>query len=239
MTLRAIFRRFWPYTRGDRNKLVFAFLAMAASTACDTYVVTMFARIVDGATGAHSMAAVWPSAIEWLALTAVGGLLSVLGGFLLVGAAERFVFRLRHEVFAHLQRLGPRFLGEHATGDLMSRLTSDVDGVEGLASTGVVSTIIAVGTAIAYAAAAVLVQWQLAVIVVALVPLMWLTSRITGRFTKTAARTERRAAGEVGAAVEQALSNLPLVQAYGTEAPGSTTTARSGGGHGPARAACR
>jgi ATP-binding cassette, subfamily B, bacterial len=218
MTLRAIFRRFWPYTRGDRNKLVFAFLAMAASTACDTYVVTMFARIVDGATGAHSMSAVWPSAIEWLALTAVGGLLSVLGGFLLVGAAERFVFRLRHEVFAHLQRLGPRFLGEHATGDLMSRLTSDVDGVEGLASTGVVSTIIAVGTAIAYAAAAVLVQWQLAVIVVALVPLMWLTSRITGRFTKTAARTERRAAGEVGAAVEQALSNLPLVQAYGTEA---------------------
>ena len=191
---------------------------MAASTACDTYVVTMFARIVDGATVAHSMAAVWPSAIEWLVLTAVGGLLSVLGGFLLVGAAERFVFRLRHEVFAHLQRLGPRFLGEHATGDLMSRLTSDVDGVEGLASTGIVTTIIAVGTAIAYAAAAVLVQWQLAVIVLALVPLMWLTSRITGRFTKTAARTERRAAGEVGSAVEQALSNLPLVQAYGTEA---------------------
>ena len=218
MTLRAIFRRFWPYTKSDRSKLVFAFLAMAASTACDTYVVTMFARIVDGATVAHSMSAVWPSAIEWLVLTAVGGLLSVLGGFLLVGAAERFVFRLRHEVFAHLQRLGPRFLGEHATGDLMSRLTSDVDGVEGLASTGIVTTIIAVGTAIAYAAAAVLVQWQLAVIVVALVPLMWLTSRITGRFTKTAARTERRAAGEVGSAVEQALSNLPLVQAYGTEA---------------------
>jgi ATP-binding cassette subfamily B protein len=218
MTLRAIFRRFWPYTKGDRSKLLFAFLAMAASTACDTYVVTMFARIVDGATVAHSMSAVWPSAIEWLVLTAVGGLLSVLGGFLLVGAAERFVFRLRHEVFAHLQRLGPRFLGEHATGDLMSRLTSDVDGVEGLASTGIVSTVIAVGTAIAYAAAAVLVQWQLAAIVVALIPLLWLTSRITGRFTKTAARTERRAAGEVGSAVEQALSNLPLVQAYGTEA---------------------
>ncbi|HEY2192577.1 MAG TPA: ABC transporter transmembrane domain-containing protein [Actinomycetospora sp.] len=218
MTLRAIFRRFWPYTRSDRSKLLFAFLAMAASTACDTYVVTMFARIVDGATVAHSMSAVWPSAIEWLVLTAIGGLLSVLGGFLLVGAAERFVFRLRHEVFAHLQRLGPRFLGEHATGDLMSRLTADVDGVEALASSGIVSTVIAVGTAVAYAAAAVLVQWQLAVIVVALAPLMWLTSRITGRFTKTAARTERRAAGEVGTAVEQALSNLPLVQAYGTEA---------------------
>ncbi len=218
MTLRAIFRRFSSFTKGDRSKLVFAFLTLAASTGCDTYVVTMFARIVDGATVAHSMSAVWPSAVEWLVLTAVGGLLSVLGGFLLVGAAERFVFRLRHEVFAHLQRLGPRFLGQHATGDLMSRLTSDVDGVEGLASTGIVSTIIAVGTAIAYAAAAVLVQWQLAVIVVALIPLLWLTSRITGRFTKTAARTERRAAGAVGSAVEQALSNLPLVQAYGTEA---------------------
>ncbi|HEY2223690.1 MAG TPA: ABC transporter transmembrane domain-containing protein, partial [Actinomycetospora sp.] len=218
LTLRTIIRRFWPYTRSDRLKLVLAFLAMAAATACDTAVVTMFARIVDGATVSHTMDAVWPSAIEWLALTAFGGVLSVIGGFLLVGAAERFVFRLRHDVFAHLQRLGPGFLGTHATGDLMSRLTTDVDGVEVLASSGIVTTVIAVGTAIAYAVAAVLVQWQLAVIVVALAPLMWLTSRITGRFTKTAARVERRAAGEVGTAVEQALSNLPLIQAYGTEA---------------------
>ncbi len=228
LTLREIFRRFWPYTRSDRGKLVLSFFFMAAATACDTAVVTMFARIVDGATVSHTMDAVWPSAIEWLVLTAVGGVLSTIGGFLLVGAAERFVFRMRHDVFAHLQRLGPGFLGEHATGDLMSRLTTDVDGVEALASSGIVTTIIAIGTAIAYAAAAVIVQWQLAVIVVALAPLMWLTSRITGRFTKTAARTERRAAGEVGTAVEQALSNLPLVQAYGTEATESARLDRHG-----------
>ena len=217
LTLRAIVRRFWPYTRTDRAKLVLAFAFMAASTACDTYVVTMFARIVDGATVARSMSAVWPSAVEWMVLTAVGGLLSVIGGWLMVGAAERFVFRLRHDVFGHLQRLGPSFFSRHATGDLISRLSTDIDGVEALASSGIVTTVIAVGTAIAYAAAAVLVQWQLAVIVVALAPLMWLTSRITGRFTRTAARTERAAAGEVGTSIQQSLQNLPLVQSLGTE----------------------
>ncbi|MCD2185965.1 ABC transporter ATP-binding protein [Actinomycetospora soli] len=218
LTLRAIVRRFWTYTRGDRPELVLAFAFMAASTACDTYVVTMFARIVDGATVARSMSAVWPSAVEWMVLTAVGGLLSVIGGWLMVGAAERFVFRLRHQVFAHLQRLGPSFFSQHATGDLISRLSTDIDGVEALASSGIVTTIIAVGTAIAYAVAAVLVQWQLAVIVVALAPLMWLTSRITGRFTRSAARTERAAAGEVGTSIQQSLQNLPLVQSLGTEA---------------------
>nr|WP_281376353.1 ABC transporter ATP-binding protein [Actinomycetospora corticicola] len=194
-----------------------AFLLMALATACDTYVVTMFARIVDGATVARSMDAVWPSAVEWMVLTAVGGLLSVLGGSLMVGAAERFVFRLRHDVFAHLQRLGPSFFSAHPTGDLISRLSTDIDGVEGLASSGIVTTIIAVGTAIAYASAAVLVRWQLAVIVVALAPLMWVTSRITGRFTRTAARVERAAAGEVGTSIQQSLQNLPIVQSYGTE----------------------
>ncbi|MEJ2866147.1 ABC transporter ATP-binding protein [Actinomycetospora sp. OC33-EN08] len=218
LTLREILRRFWPYTRTDRAKLVAAFVAMAASTACDTAVVTMFARIVDGATVARSMDAVWPSAVDWMVLTAVGGVLSVVGGWLMVGAAERFVFRLRHEVFAHLQRLGPSFFSGHPTGDLISRLSTDIDGVEALASSGIVTTVIAVGTAAAYAAAAVIVQWQLALIVVALAPLMWLTSRITGRFTRTAARTERAAAGEVGNAIQQSLQNLPLVQAYGTEA---------------------
>lgn len=218
LTLRAIVRRFSRYTRGDRWALVAAFGFLAASTACDTYVVTMFARIVDGATVARSMAAVWPSAVEWMVLTAVGGVLSVVGGWLMVGAAERFVFRLRHEVFAHLQRLGPSFFSGHATGDLISRLSTDIDGVEGLASSGIVSTLVAIGTAIAYAAAAVLVQWQLALVVVALAPLLWLTSRITGRFTRTAARTERTAAGEVGTAIQQSLQNLPLVQSLGTEA---------------------
>ncbi|WP_018331289.1 ABC transporter ATP-binding protein [Actinomycetospora chiangmaiensis] len=217
LTLRAIVRRFGRHTHGDRTKLVLAFFFMAASTACDTYVVTMFARIVDGATVARSMAAVWPSAIEWMALTALGGVLSVTGGWLMVGAAERFVFRLRHDVFEHLQRLGPSFFSRHATGDLISRLSTDIDGVEALASSGIVTTLIAVGTAIAYAAAAVLVQWQLALIVVALAPLMWLTSRITGRFTRTAARVERAAAGEVGTSIQQSLQNLPIVQSYGTE----------------------
>ncbi|GLZ51965.1 ABC transporter ATP-binding protein [Actinomycetospora sp. NBRC 106378] len=217
LTLRAIIRRFGRHTQGDRGKLVLAFLFMAASTACDTYVVTMFARIVDGATVARSMSAVWPSAIEWMVLTALGGLLSVIGGWLMVGAAERFVFRLRHDVFDHLQRLGPSFFSRHATGDLISRLSTDIDGVEALASSGIVTTVIAVGTAIAYAAAAVLVQWQLALIVVALAPLMWLTSRITGRFTRSAARVERAAAGEVGTSIQQSLQNLPIVQSYGTE----------------------
>ncbi|MFC5063274.1 ABC transporter ATP-binding protein [Actinomycetospora atypica] len=217
LTLKQIIGRFWVYTASDRLKLLAAFLLMAASTACDTVVVTMFARIVDGATTARSMDAVWPAAIQWMVLTAVGGVLSVIGGWLMVGAAERFVFRLRHAVFAHLQRLGPSFFGHHATGDLISRLSTDIDAVEGLASSGIVSTVIAVGTAIAYAAAAVIVQWQLALIVVALAPLMWVTSRITGRFTRTAARVERAAAGEVGTAIQQSLQNLPLVQAYGTE----------------------
>ena len=217
LTLKQIIGRFWVHTASDRLKLLAAFLFMAASTACDTVVVTMFARIVDGATTSHSMDAVWPAAIQWMVLTAVGGVLSVIGGWLMVGAAERFVFRLRHAVFAHLQRLGPSFFGHHATGDLISRLSTDIDAVEGLASSGIVSTVIAVGTAIAYAAAAVVVQWQLALIVVALAPLMWVTSRITGRFTRTAARVERAAAGEVGTAIQQSLQNLPLVQAYGTE----------------------
>jgi ATP-binding cassette subfamily B protein len=217
MSARSVLLRFWPHTRADRPRLVAAAALLVAAAGCDAAVVWMFTSIIDGALSEGRLSALWAPAALWAALIVVGGGLTTSGGWILAGAAERFVLRLRRAVFAHLQRLGPDFHQRYSTGDLVSRLTSDIDEVEALVSSGLVSTVTAGCTVAFFSVAAVAVRWQLAGVVLVLLPLLWLATRLVGRFTKTAARDERQAAGAVGAIVEQALVNLPLVQAYGTE----------------------
>lgn len=229
MSARSVFMRFWPYVGPDRGRLAVSLTLLLAAAVCDTVVVAMFSLVVDSAAGSGSMDVVWSAAGGWMALTALGAALTVAGGAVLVGVTERFVFRLRQAVFAHLQRLGPDFHQRHTTGDLISRLTSDVDGVESLAASGVVSTVVAGSTAVFFAIAATTVRWQLGLVIVGLLPILWVVTRLAGRATKRAARVERSIAGAVGATLEQTISNITLVQAYGTEAVELDKLGRHGG----------
>ncbi|NMO92156.1 ABC transporter ATP-binding protein [Actinomycetospora sp. TBRC 11914] len=228
LSVREVLARFGPFVRPDRGRLLAALALLAAAAGCDTGVVVTFSSLVDDAVASGSTSSIWGVAALWAGLTLVGGLFTAAGGALLVRAAERVVYRLREATFAHLQRLGPTFHSRHSSGDLVARLTSDVDDVEALVSSGLVTTVVAIGTALCFTVAAFVVRWQLALVVLALMPLLWLATRIANRRTKAAARVERHAAGRVGAVVAQSLANLPLVQAYGTEAVESARLARHG-----------
>src|SRR6202012_5531395 len=128
--------RFWPFVRPDRGRLGLALVLLAGAAGGDTVVVTTFATITDAAVAGGAAASFWGPAAWWAGLTLLGGVLTMVGGGLLVAVAERVVQRLRAATFAHLQRLGPSFHARHTPGDLVTRLTNDVDDVEALVSSG-------------------------------------------------------------------------------------------------------
>ncbi len=88
---------------------------------------------------------------------------------------------LRNTLFSHLQRLGLRFYGGARTGDLQSRLTSDVGGVQ-TAVTSTLSSILSNTVSLASAIVAMLLlSWQLTLVAVAAVPFFVLATRAVGR----------------------------------------------------------
>jgi ATP-binding cassette subfamily B protein len=81
-------------------------------------------------------------------------------------------------VYARLQqRLSPDFFANHDTGDLVARLTSDIDMVEQLAVSGVISTVSAIITVLSCASAALVISLQLVLAAFVLAPLFWLAAR--------------------------------------------------------------
>jgi ATP-binding cassette, subfamily B, bacterial len=213
-SVRMVFRRFWPYLRADRRFLWFAILLLVASGAAETAAVWSFGSIVNDALARASLAGFWRPAATWVALAAVGGFASFGTGWLTALLTERFLLRLRDAVYSQLQLLSPDFFAGHDTGDLVARLTSDIDMIEQFAASGVITTVGAVITVVFYAGAATFISWPLAVAAFVLAPLFWLAARSFSKKIKVVSRDERDYNGMITATVQESLTNLTLVQAY-------------------------
>src|SRR5918997_1457551 len=126
----------------------------------------------------------------------------------------RFIVSLRTEFFTHLHDLSLAFFDRERLGDVMSRVTDDVEEIEDLMLSGVASAVSYAFQLAFFTAALFYLNWQLALVSLFVVPLFWLAARRFSRKIKTAAREERRRSGSIGAVAEESLSNAALVQAY-------------------------
>ncbi|MET9899566.1 ABC transporter ATP-binding protein [Streptomyces sp. NPDC006446] len=212
--IKEAFARFWPLTRGDRKWLVLIIGCVIAAALAETASILLFAELTDHALQAGSLSAFWGPAGAWLGVAVLGALVGFLGNSLAVWTAERFVLRLRAGVFRHVQDLPPHFFQKHRRGDLVERLTGDVEAIEQMVVSGVVGTVSAAFSAVFYAAAALWLRWDLALVTFVLAPLFLLAARRFSGRIRTAAQEERAADGAITSVVEESLANVVLTQAY-------------------------
>jgi ATP-binding cassette subfamily B protein len=214
VSARDAFRRFWPYTRGFRRWLVAGAVLLVLAAAGEVAAIWLFGYITDHVLAAKNLHAFWTPALIWLQLSVLTATASFGGDYLTTLVGERFLLRLRDSVFAHIQRLSPDFFDKRQTGDLMVRLTGDVEAIEQFVASGVIQTVTSAISAVFFAAAAFYVRWDLALVSFAMAPLFWVAVRsFTSRF-RDAAVQERESNGAMTSVVEESLSNQALVQAY-------------------------
>ncbi|WP_329265335.1 ABC transporter ATP-binding protein/permease [Streptomyces sp. NBC_01478] len=206
--------RFWPLTKGDRSWLVLICVCVVLAALAETASILLFSELTDNALQAGSLSAFWAPASMWFTAALLGAFVGYIGNSLAVWTAERFVMRLREKVFAHVQTLPPDFFSRHRTGDLVERLTGDVESIEQMVVSGAVGTVSAVFSTVLFSAAALYLRWDLALATFTLAPLFWLAAkRFSGRI-KIVARQERVADGAITSVVEESLGHIVLTQAY-------------------------
>ncbi|MFF3913192.1 ABC transporter ATP-binding protein [Streptomyces sp. NPDC001852] len=212
---RTAFRRFWPLTKGLRKWLLIVWLCTVLAALAETGAILLFSDLTDHALQKGSLAAFWSPAGQWLAIAVVGAIVAYAGNSLAAWVTERFVMRLREHVFDHVQQLPPHFFQRHRQGDLLSRLTSDVESIETMVVSGLVGAASAAFSALFYAAAAFWLRWDLAAATFVLAPLFWLTARRFSGSIKDVSREGRVADGAITSVVEESLGTIVLTQAYG------------------------
>ncbi|MFI1165874.1 ABC transporter ATP-binding protein [Streptomyces sp. NPDC020801] len=214
ISARTAFRRFWPLTVGLRRGLLVVWLCTVLAALAETEAVLVFGDLTDHALEKGSLAAFWTPAAKWLSVAVAGAIVAYAGNSLAAWVTERFVMRLREHVFDHVQRLPPHFFQQHRQGDLLSRLTSDVEAIETMVVSGLVGAASAAFSALFYAAAACWLRWDLAAATFVLAPLFWLAARRFSGSIRDVSRAGRVADGAITSVVEESLGNIVLTQAY-------------------------
>ncbi|HET9172265.1 MAG TPA: ABC transporter ATP-binding protein [Actinospica sp.] len=216
---REVFHRFRELARMDRRLMVLACVLATIAAATEAAVVLVFMVITDDVLETRDLNAFWQPALLWVGATALGAA-AMFGRDLLTSlASERFLLRLRDKVFTHVQEMSPDFFSSRDTGDLVVRITGDIDAVEKLLIGGVVAMASEVIGVLMFAGTAIYLRWDLALVSFAVAPLFWLVTRGFTRPFARASRRERAGNGAIAAVVEENVQNMMLVQAYNR--PGS------------------
>jgi ATP-binding cassette subfamily B protein len=224
----AAFRKFWPLVRVNRAAVLASALLLVVSAGCDTAAIGIVGRLTDDVLTPGDIGAFWGPAALWLGLAAAGAVASSAGSYLAGWTGEHFLLALRDRVFRHLQQLPPDSIDRYGTGDLVSRLTGDVEAVEQLVASAPVELITSAVGALVFAVAAFWTSWQLALITLVVAPLIWVGARVFGTLMRTASRAERDSNGRLASLLEETLANMPLVQAYGRQQAESAKVHREG-----------
>jgi ATP-binding cassette, subfamily B, bacterial len=142
--------------------------------------------------------------LAWMALAMVGlavvtGLMGVLEQSLTARAGQSIMCDLRNELFRHLQNMSLHFYTATRSGEIVSRLNNDVNAVQGVASRTLVAIVSNLLTLAFTVVALLMMNWQLALLAVMVVPFFYLPSLAVGK-------VRRRLAAETQASQSRLLS---------------------------------
>jgi len=130
---------------------------------------------------------------------------------------ERFIFELRVRIYDHVQRLSLSFFERTSTGELMSRVTNDVNALEQFVTHGVALTTVALLRLLGASAVLLLLDWRLALVVLIPLPVMAAGLRYFNRRVRPVYRRVRDRLGDINARLQDSLTGIRVIQAFGQE----------------------
>src|SRR5918997_1047881 len=212
--VRDVFWRFWPHAKPYRRWLPLILLLAALGPGVQAVTIWMYKVLIDEVLVPRNFDLLVWVMLAYVGLTLVGGFVSFCEEYLSEWVGGRFIVSLRTDFFRHLHGLSLGFFDRQSLGDMLSRLSDDVDEIEELMLSGVTEALAYVFQLLFFVGALFYLEWRLALVSLFVGPLFWLAARYFSRKIKRASREERRRSGSISAVAEESLSNAALVQSH-------------------------
>ncbi|MDX6558266.1 MAG: ATP-binding cassette, subfamily bacterial, partial [Blastocatellia bacterium] len=152
-----------------------------------------------------------------LVIAIFGALSSYVEKYLTTSVGQWVMHDLRRVLYSHIQRLSLSFHDQKRTGDLISRVTSDIDAVQSLISTVLLGMLVNVLTLCGMIIVMFYLNWQFTLIALTVAPGLFLVVYYYTRRIKKASRAVRRKEGQVVNVLEETLSSIRVVKAFARE----------------------
>jgi ABC-type multidrug transport system fused ATPase/permease subunit len=132
-------------------------------------------------------------------------------------AGQSIIFRMRTDMFDHLQQLSMSFFDTHQVGKLMSRVQNDVQQLQEILTQGIFQILTSVLTLLGIAIIMIFINWKLALITLTVTPVLAITIIIWQKYARTAFTNVRRAIAIVNSQLQEDMAGVRVVQSLSRE----------------------
>jgi ATP-binding cassette, subfamily B, bacterial len=199
--LRRIGRLFVPY----KLRLGGVLLLIVVSAGLGVLPAFLLKRVLEAITE-NDTTVLSIAAGGMIAIAIVTGVLGVVQTLLSNQVGQRVMHDLRASVFRHLQRLSLAFFTRTRTGEVQSRISNDIGGVQNVVTNTATSIASNLTTVVATMIGMLVLSWELALFAFALIPLFaWLTRRV-GNERRRIAKTTQETMADISSLVQESLS---------------------------------
>jgi ATP-binding cassette subfamily B protein len=214
-----LMRRLLRYLTPYRAKVALAVIMLIAASGLELVGPYLTAVAIDQAIPARDLNLIAVLAGIYAATLVLAMLLSYAQTLLTTWIGQRVMRDLRSEIFAQLQRLSPRFFDRNPVGRLMTRLTSDVEVLNEMFTSGVVAIFGDVFTLIFIVGVMLAMDWKLALVSFTVLPLVWATARWFRKNVRRSYRDIRIRLAKINAFLQERITGMSVVQLFGQEEP--------------------
>jgi ATP-binding cassette subfamily B multidrug efflux pump len=213
-----LMRRLLTYLRPYRAQVALALAAIIAGSVLQLAQPYLMKIAIDRYIANGDLAGMDRVALAYLAVILASFGLDYSQTWLLQMTGQRIMFDMRRQIYAHLHRLDLRFYDRNPVGRLMTRVTTDVDVLNDLFTSGVVSVFGDVFTLAGIMIVMLAMDWRLALIAFAVLPLIVLITQWFRRNVREHYRTVRTWIARINAYLQEHITGMATVQLFRREA---------------------
>src|SRR5215471_11595670 len=174
-------------------------------------------RLVLVVAGDDKLAILKFSVIAVLAIAVVGAICSYTEKYVTTSISQWVMHDLRRTLYSHIQRLSLSYHDQKRTGDLIGRVTSDIDAIQSFIASGLLGALINSLTLVGMVAVMLYLNWRFTLIALSVAPVLFALVFSYTRRIKKASREVRKKEGEILSVIEEVFSSIHVVKAFARE----------------------
>ncbi len=210
-------RRALLYLRSYKGEAFGAFLALLLASGASLVTPQLIAYAIDSGIAPKRLGVILLAVGGLAGAALLRGLFTFLQGYLAERASQGVAYDLRNDLFAKIERLGFGYYDRVETGQLVTRLTSDVEQIRSFAGSGVVQLAAAVVMLVGTTTLLVVLDWQLALVALAVVPAIFALLLRFVRRIGPLFRAVQQTLGRLNSVLQEDLAGIRVIRTFSRE----------------------
>lgn len=212
-----VIRRLVRYLGPVRSDLTLGALGVTIRSVSTVALPVLVGTATDALIGDGDLARLNTTILIMVAVIALGWGGRYLEELFLEYAGQKILYRVRTEMFDHLQRLSLRFFDQNKVGRIMSRVQNDVQQIQELLATGMLNVVFSAVTLVAIACIMLIMNTRLALLTLTVVPALAIVAFIWQKHARQAFIKVRRAIATVNAQLQEGIAGVRVTQSLTRE----------------------